>query len=179
MSNYTIIGIDPGSNTGVSIYTLDANTNAIVNIETSLYVLGNYCEENTLFNRVNILNKICNSLYDNYMPVAVGMETAFLNSRFPKAVMQLSQYIAITEYSFYTKHPFIKIYNYPPKLIKMCIGAGGNAKKDDMTLAVKNIPEIANNINIDSLSEHEIDALAIGYLLIKDIRTFPHILYTF
>ena len=68
---------------------------------------------------------------------------------------------------------FIKIYKYPPKLIKYHIGAKGNADKDMMLAKVATIPEITKFINPYTVSEHEIDSLAIGYITIDFIRKDP------
>ena len=41
IETFKIIGIDPGTNTGVSIYTLALPNFEIINIETRLYILKN------------------------------------------------------------------------------------------------------------------------------------------
>ena len=57
--------------------------------------------------------------------------------------------------------------------MKKNIGVKGNSgDKDLMTTAVLNNPNIIFNDDIDteSLSEHAIDAIAIGYSVLNDLR---------
>ena len=113
---------------------------------------------------------------EEYKPLALGIETSFLNMRFPKAVIQLSQYLAVITNTTKSIVSDIKIFRYSPKYIKNNIGAGGDAKKDDMTSAIKKIPEVNDKIKIETLTEHEIDSLAIGYVVLKEIRSYPLVL---
>jgi len=179
-SNFYIIGIDPGSNTGVAIFELSSIDMSILSISTHTVILNNMINgTDVLLERNIVLSKICSYLYDTYIPKAVAVEAAFLNSRFPKAVMQLSQYTTTIDQTFYNKDNFIKILRYPPKYVKKYIGGGGNADKDGMLLATRNIPELLNNIDLNRLTEHEIDAIAIGYVSITELRRYPHILMSF
>ncbi len=177
-----IVAIDPGSNTGVSVYSLDPNTLTILNVETFLFTLDNYIvvddKEDRMLEKLLMLNSICEWLSTTYQPVALMAEAAFLNVRFPKAVMHLSQYIATIELSFKRLNPRLKIFRYPPKYIKKVVGATGSADKDLMTKTVNSISEITNFVNPLVVSEHEVDALAIGYVGIGELKTYPHLLYS-
>ena len=42
-----------------------------------------------------------------------------------------------------------------------------------MLKAIKNIPELSNKIDTTLLTEHEIDAIAIAYTMLKEIRLYP------
>lgn len=180
METFTLLGIDPGNNVGVAIYTVNAKTLEVISVSTRLFILDNHIDA-TAIDRIPLkilaLNAIVNELIVKYDPLVVGFELAFLNMRFPKAVMQLAQYTSIIEYTFRCDNPFIKFFKYPPKYIKSAIGAGGNADKNDMTSAIKRIPEITKFILPDYRTEHEIDALSIGYTALNEIRKYPHILY--
>ncbi|MGE3593076.1 MAG: hypothetical protein AB7G52_11385, partial [Arcobacter sp.] len=99
------------------------------------------------------------------------------NSRFPKAVMQLSQYTAIIEMSINSINSFIKIFKYAPRYIISNVGAGGNANKEDMLSNILTIGELMVHIDVKNMSEHEIDAVAIAYTTLKEIRTYPMIMY--
>ena len=178
----TVIGIDPGNNMGVSVFKLDGYTMEILNIET-LFIDLNRCIDVTnivsdrMTDRIMVINNFCTELHNIYKPSVIAVEAAFLNNRFPRAVMQLSQYIAAIEISFKVSNPLLNFLRYPPKYVKRMIGAGGNAKKDDMTTAIENIPEINDLVDTSLLTEHEIDALAIGYIGVQQIREAPYILY--
>jgi len=183
MSDYIyIIAIDPGNNLGISIFKIEVPEYKIVEITNKQYILDNLVDKDLgkdkLLYKTLALQNIITGLIKIYNPHAVIAEAAFLNSRFPKAVMQLSSYIATIELTILHINKYIKLFRYPPKLVKRLIGAGGNAKKDDMTRAIGKIPELDALVDTSVLTEHEIDSLAIGYVGIEEIRAAPHILYT-
>lgn len=180
---YNIISIDPGTNMGVAIYTLDSDSGLVVGISTHVYSLNNHIctthKLNNLLLKTQAIERACTSLYNLYKPVAMVVEAAFLNSKFPKAVMQLSHFIATIDNTMFRLNPLIKFFRYPPTYVKMGIGAGGNADKVAMRKQVSSIPEITNFLDVSKVSEHEVDALAIGYVGIMNIRDRPHVLYTY
>lgn len=178
---FNLVAVDPGSNTGVAIYSLDPVTLSIVSVDTFTYALNNYVSEHIDIGleRNQLLGGMCSRVSELYRPNVLAMESAFLNSRFPKAVMQLSQYTSTVEQTFYRMNNFIKIYRYPPKYIKRYIGAGGNADKDDMTAAVMKIPELSDKLVFNGLTEHEIDAVAVGYITVTYLRRYPHLLISY
>ena len=70
-----------------------------------------------LSSRLSILHNIIDKYLNITNPIAVGIETAFAH-RFPKAVMQLSQYTAVIEHTIYTYNNNTKMYRSPPTLIQ-------------------------------------------------------------
>lgn len=178
---FTIIGIDPGSNIGISIYHIDARDFSIVKIETRLVVLNNHTKAEDALDKVleklMYLHKVCLELQYAYEPQAVIIESAFLNIRFPKAVIQLSQYIATIETTFRQENPMVKIYRFPPKVIKKVFSDNGAAAKDDMLTAISKVNEVNVLVDTNTTSEHEIDAIAIGYVGITLFRLKPHLLF--
>jgi len=178
--HFYVLGIDPGNNTGIAIFKLSTLDMSILSIDTLTVVLNNMITGDDIQLERNIcLSRVCSYLYSLYKPNLIGVEAAFLNSRFPKAVMQLSQYTSTIDQTFYNLNPFIKIMRFPPKYVKKYIGGGGNADKDRMLVAIKDIPELLSNIDLYRLTEHEVDALAIGYISILAIRDAPHLLMCF
>lgn len=178
---FNIIGIDPGNNLGIAIYTIDPEDFKIVKIENIMLVLNNYItDEGDGYDKMNLklkhLKFSIQAIIKNYKPIALGLETSFLNMKFPKAVIQLSQYLAIIESTSKEIIPNIKIFRYSPKYIKSKVDAGGDAKKDDMTTAISKLTEVTKHIDITKLTEHEIDSTAIGYVVLKEIRMFPLVL---
>lgn len=181
MNTFNIIAVDPGDNIGISIYTLNDINYNIVNITTTTITLSNRVSVDNKINsimidRIHYLNKYFFKLLKEYKPLVVVSEAAFLNSRFPKAVMILSQYIASIELAIRKYNKNIKLIRYPPKFIKKKIGATGNADKNDMLKCVKTIKNIIKFIDVEQVSEHEIDSLAIGYVCIEELREYPDIL---
>lgn len=175
--NFNIIGIDPGNNLGISVFTLDTNLN-IKNIITHFMCLEDYPSNlsyDKKLSRLLYLQQLPYRLVNLYNPIAVGIETAFMNSRFPQAVMALSQYVSTIELNFIRANSFIKFFKYPPKYIKKLIDTG-DANKKDMLSGIKKIKEIADVFDTIGKTEHEIDATAIAYVTLQEIRTFPLVL---
>jgi Holliday junction resolvasome RuvABC endonuclease subunit len=180
---FRIVSIDPGTNIGISIMTIDCITFEVVAIETRVVTLNNYTyaddSSDRLLEKLIHLNKVCYEIAYSYSPIAIFVESAFLNMRFPKAVIQLSQFIATIETTFIQALPMIKIFRYPPKYVKKLISEYGGATKDGMLDAINKIPNIGMLINTSLLTEHEVDAVAIGYVGLMEITQFPHLLYMY
>lgn len=172
LNTYNIIGIDPGNNLGISCFNINSN-NTINTIETNIVILSKRLEDDDpRLLRMELLESILTDLNDYYQPVAVGLESAFMNTKFATAVIQLSQYVSMIEYTFYKLNPFIKLMKYPPKYIKSKISTG-DATKEDMMTGLSKIKEITNILDLECLTEHQIDATAIAYTLLQDIRSYP------
>jgi len=181
MNEFNIIAVDPGNNVGITIYTIDVTDYTIKNIISTTVTLSNRVSLDsktpaTMIERIHYLNAYFYKLLETYKPLLVVSEAAFLNSRFPKAVMQLSQYIASVELAIHTYDKRIKLVRYPPKRIKKLIGATGNADKLDMLRCVRTIKDITEHIDMDNVSEHEVDSLAIGYVCIAELREYPDLI---
>lgn len=182
MNTFNILSIDPGNNIGLSILTIDINTLEILDIISITYVLSDYIDDESIFKLTDkclMLNNILLSNLNYFNPLVVVYEEAFMNSRFPKSIIQLSQYINTINLTVKNFNSWIKIFSYPPKYIKKFIGAGGSAEKDDMKKALLQIPEIFTKINLNTLTEHSIDSIAIGYIVLKEIRQQQYLLWTF
>lgn len=173
-----ILSIDPGSNLGVSIYTVTVPELQIVNIITYNINLNSITvtDHDTLLYKLRYLKDTIASLCYMYQPRILAIEAAFVNARFPKSGMYLAQYISVIKMTTVELNSYIRIFEYAPKYVKSYIGAKGTADKNDMCRVIKTIPDIVNIINIDMLSEHEIDSLAIGYICIEEIRAIPQYL---
>jgi len=181
IETFKYIAIDPGNNLGVAIYTISLPDMKIVDIETTTIKLELFVPKDTtnvLQSKLLFLYAYIEKLYHIHQPTIIFLEAAFMNIRFPRAVMQLSSFISVIELGFKSGDKHIKILRYPPKYIKKHIGAGGNAKKDDMTKALNKHNELKDIVNTSNLSEHAIDAIAIGYAGLNTIRNNQHILYT-
>lgn len=176
MNTFNIIGIDPGNNTGISILNIDANTLKLLHIHTLFFKLENYSSniiEDNLLSKLVYIKEIVHYLSNTYNPIVVGIESAFMNTRFPKAIINLSQYVGTLELEFKLCNNFTKVLKYAPKYIKSIISTG-DADKKDMSKGISKIKEIKNLVpNIKELTEHEIDAIAIGYVTLEEIRKYP------
>ena len=171
-----IIAIDPGGNTGVSIYTVGVPSLTIISVETFFIDLTYYDKDNgyeRLKNKLLGLENTIINLIEHYQPHILAIEDTFVNTRFPKSAIYLSQYIATIELAVMRHNRMIKIFKYAPKLIKKCMAGKGNADKDEMTLGVANNEELNKLLNPYMLTEHEVDSVSIGYLALTHLRNDP------
>ena len=168
---YTVLGLDPGNNLGIGVLNISTETNEILSVTAQTLVLDKYVEDetfNVMLARIQKLHNVITQLNMIYQPIAVSLEAAFMNSRFPKSVIQLSQYVNTIELA--------SRLSYPPKYIKSVVGAGGTADKNDMKNNLLKIPAIADKIDLNLLSEHAIDSLSIAYVTYKELQLNPHYL---
>lgn len=176
MGYYNIVGIDPGKNLGVAILTVEDLNFEIVDIQTHIYYLekGIFSDRLTV-DKLNYLSDIVFYLLDDFRPISVGFEAAFKH-RFANAVIQLSQYTGIIEREICNFDEYIKVFKFPPKVVKKEIGGTGSADKDDMLRTISKIPELKKYIR-PSITEHEVDAMAIGYIVHNYIKKFPECIF--
>lgn len=173
---FTIFGIDPGSrNIGVAIYYIsvyDLSIVKIVPIQISLdkYVYTNMQNAN-LHIRLLKLMKEMNKLIEAYNPVAVSIESGFINVRRPGAVIPLASAISVISSCVNMYNTNIKLIEYTPSIIKKTIGANPHGNKNPVFEALLKIKEIDDLIDLNYLTEHTIDGIAIAYNLLKEIRT--------
>lgn len=170
-----IASIDPGPTTcGVAFYTICDNTFQVLDLISYTVEVNStvYLE-----NRINIIYNRIKELMYIHRPFQLVHETSFLDRFRPMAVIPLSISIYLLRSIFkdmYGLGDHRGIFGYPPKSIKASM-IKGDANKHDMFDAVTTIPELKSFIT-GLESEHEIDAIAIGYTHIKNFREQPELL---
>lgn len=174
-NTFKIMAIDPGSNMlGVAIYELDEDLE-IVNIETvSINIKVHQLEIvflDPLMQRLAYLRKYLKSILEEHEPTLVTIESGFINSKRPAAVIPLTHAMSTLLNTIIDFDPLIKIFRVSPSVIKINVGASFKADKDEVTEMVGRIPEIKKHIDVRSLTEHEVDGIAINYTCLKTIRT--------
>ena len=169
IETFNIMAIDPGTNMlGVSIYTLNAKNLDVMNIQTESISLNkfnsdsNRLHDNVLL-RLSELDKDITIMLKEYEPLTVAIESGFINKLRPAAFGPLSKALATLELAIHRHSRFIYTAMYPPSVIKVAVGASFKADKDEVQNKIQNIPEIGKFINLKYLTEHEADAVAIGY----------------
>ena len=174
-----ILSIDPGTNyTGVTFWILDDYTldiNDIKSFTINLTTIDYVTEKYKIIQRINILINMLEYWIDIYKPRYLVIEAGFINILRPAAYGPIANTIFAIENLFISKSNTYNIIEYPPKYVKQYVSVG-TADKNDIKTAVSNIDNITRLINIDTLSEHAIDSLAIGYTFIDIIRKYPEIL---
>lgn len=172
-NNSCVMGIDPGTNTGVSIIEVDNYLN-ITNLHTYCLQLPlTTFESNRMYSKLDYLSTAMMSILLTHSPFAIGVEMPFQH-RFANAVIQLSQYVAIIENAIMMTNPYVVNYRYPPKMVKKLIGATGNADKLGIFKTLSKIEDINYLFNSKPRTEHEADATAIAYITLSDLKKYPH-----
>ena len=173
------LGIDPGNNLGISLLEIDPSNLNILGISTHRYILDRHIDhdEQIMLSKWFVIEDIVAHIANTYQPYVVAMEAAFLNVRYPNAIITLGSYTTILEKSLSTFLRHNRIFKYPPKYVKKTLG-DGNADKEDMMINVGAIKEISDKIDTRLLSEHEVDATAIAYTALLEVRKYPYILYS-
>lgn len=180
LDSFNIVGMDPGNNLGLSVLEIDSNTLKILSIRTYRYILDRQIDndtDNVSLSKWNLIQEIVTAIASTYNPLIVAMESAFLNIRFPKAIITLGSYTTVLEMSWSNYISPNRFFKYPPKYIKKIVGKG-DADKLDMMKNISSIEELNQHLDVTSLSEHEIDATAIAYTALLEVRSYPYVLYS-
>lgn len=175
-----IVGIDPGNNLGVSVISIDCMSLDIVGIVTATYVLDRYINKDSstaTLDKWLVLENIIKDISYTYRPSIVGMESAFLNLRFPKAIITLGSYTTVIEMAINKYNRYTKLFKYAPKYIKKIVGVG-DADKEAMLRYMSNHIEVSKHIDFTTRTEHEVDATAIAYTALLEVRKYPYVLYS-
>lgn len=168
-----LMAIDPGSSClGVAIYKLNFHTREI--IESSAFTLhakesfhySRYLGETfgDKYTRLMALENELRELFQYYNPSIVMCESPFFNSFTPNAYAILTELVNLIQNTLRNYNNHIPFFKVDPPTAKKAVGAKGNAKKEEMTVAIDKIKHQLKLINpVNELDEHSIDALAIGY----------------
>jgi len=174
---FNIVGIDPGTNyAGYVTFTLDNDFN-IVHIEPFLINLYDNIPSyhtGTVFDRLQYLDLIVRDRFYRDQPIQLAIEAGFINRFRPQAYGPIANAIYVIENAYRHVLGMSSIFEYPPKTVKATL-ITGNANKKDIYTAVSNIPELSKYL-YPNISEHEVDAMAIGYTHILRLRKVPELL---
>lgn len=168
-----LMAIDPGSsNLGVAIYEvclqtrniLQSHAYTIYSTQSSYY----FKEDAKLYGdrlaRMNALQAELAECLQRHNPSIVLCESPFFNRLMPSAFGVLNEVMIHVKQALRDYNEHIPFFTVDPPTAKKAVGAKGNAKKDDMTLAIeKQLPQLKLMNAVSELDEHAIDALAIGY----------------
>lgn len=172
-----IIGIDPGSTTlGFSVIEYDARTLEIVRSYAYTFNAGKM-----RLNELDILNhseryariyELMEAIYDAFIelrPNFVISESPFMAMRRPQAYGALVEVVFAIRSALRRYDPTMSLDLIDPPSAKNAVGAPGNAKKEQVHIALKKLLpllhfDVANSeAPFDELDEHSVDSLAIAY----------------
>jgi len=166
-----MISVDPGTVTvGVVIWDLNDDF-TIYNFKS--YTI--YIDSNKSLNvRMESLYHIFKDIFYEEEPFHLAHESGFINRFRPQAFGPIYTTIYLIRQAFIDTVSVYGMYAYPPKMVKSVVSKG-TADKDDMFSAVNSIEELKPFIT-GIETEHEIDAIAIGYSHLLNIRNYPEVL---
>jgi len=176
----TICGIDPGSeHIGLSVlkfnvltfqlYSIDAFTITGSKLNNSQWTMDIF---NDRIARIEAHEKHLIELFNYIQPNYFSVESPFINMRRPAAYGALTEVICAIRNAVQAYDRWKAPYMVDPSSAKKCIGAKGNADKNDVRIALMKIDEINHVLikDISLLTEHAIDAIAIAYHLYGILR---------
>jgi len=168
-----MMSIDPGTiHCGVVVWNInDFNLN-IKNIKSfTLHIDDSINVEK----RIHLLYDNFKILFLEYQPFQVAHEAAFINRFRPMAYgpIYTSIFSIRKAYIDLFYDPY-RLFSYPPKTVKSFVSTG-DANKNDMLKAVTSIKELRHFIT-GLETEHEIDAIAIGYTHLNIIRKINEVM---
>jgi Holliday junction resolvasome RuvABC endonuclease subunit len=177
------MSLDPGlSNTGVATFDIDFTTGKILRIEAFTLTNNKLADDTGLDDEIHQeraiklmkLKQALQFVLENTTPVDVACEAPFYNPLMPMAYGVLVEVVSHLFHAVVEFNPNIQFTQYPPMTVKKSVGAKA-AKKDTekgknmVKEALLQIPEIMSVLvtDIELLSEHAIDAIAVGYTHMK------------
>lgn len=165
MSHRVYLGIDPGSHaTGVAFLEL---------FETSIVAIKSYCiksqefkghDDNHHYDRLYI--SILQLLYQ-FSPCRGAIEKPFISGKSPTAIIPLAKANETIERAIRAYDPTLVLEGYSPRHVKARLNTMDHQSKDAILQAVLSQSNLSPYIK-PTMTEHEIDAIAVAYVLYKN-----------
>lgn len=177
-----LLSVDPGIRfTGTSILQVD-NGGKIKVIYVETIIVENQIKRTddivTIYGeryakQLAIATQI-SKLIDHYDVPYVVSEAPFLKPGRSRIFESLVGILAVVRHTIQLNHYGCLFETIDPKTVKMSVGVhAGSKDKNDMAVAVKKLPITWDKeIDINSLDEHSIDSIAVGYSKCAELITF-------
>ncbi len=172
--NYSFLGIDPGlTQCGISIFNIDdsalSSIDALTIESAKVSIQPDLCLDYHTERQIK-MNKLCaayRQILIQTRPVLVCCESPFYNPRMPAAFGSLTE--TVTALRLETNHysPNVSFITYAPQEVKQSFKRSGKVGKDVMKDALTNDPFLRQRLlpPFESLDEHAIDSIAVGYTM--------------
>ena len=178
---FRIIAIDPGTNTlGVAVLDVCMSKGSVT-LQESFTVVSN----TNLRHYPNVLlahgeryaklyshSEKLRALFEEWEPHAVICESPFLG-RFPQAFEALVECKIMIRRALQQYEPTMSLETVDPPTAKKAVGAPGKGGDKyavrDAVLTLKDLT-VSDSVDILSLDEHSIDAIAVGYYKVRQIQ---------
>ena len=171
-TRYSWISIDPGLSTcGFAIFT--ANEHGIESIEpftitnSRIGFSSDYPEEHHLGRsiRIHLLCLVLLRVLQRINPIAIVSESPFYNPRMPGAFGSLTELVAALRLTVASYNVYIPFIAYAPQEVKQSFKRSGQIGKVVMKEALEQNDFLCSKLTapLETLDEHSIDAIAVGY----------------
>ncbi len=166
------LSIDPGlNNTGIAVIDPMFNCKVLETIlvkNTRKFTDAEKLVEARYGHRAVKVNAILaqlNHVLERYQPTQIVSEAPFYNHQTPAAYGSLVEIVVSIKYNVAMKHQ-LDFFTVEPLLVKKFFTSRGMAPKDLMKQFLRSRKadgSILIDSDVETLSEHEIDAVAVGY----------------
>lgn len=171
---FRVVGIDPGTeNLGFSVLdlSLQDGSRTVTYTETlhSQKLLSMYRVEEDVHGtrtaRLMALEDRLFLLFEQWQPHAICSEAPYMG-RFPQAFAALTECVSYVRRAVCRYDRYIPLDVVDPPTAKKAVGVlvKRGVTKDDVTVAIARLPLVyASGIDLSTLDEHQVDALAVAY----------------
>lgn len=190
--SFFIVGIDPGSTTmGVAALEVRIKDKALLRIDSFTIDANKPCggrpvqawKEEFYPPRAVRMDEIkirLTNTFNHYQPLQIACESPFYNPRNPNAYGVLVEVVKVVEETVKAWSAWRPLYRIESTAAKKAINPSNKAEHDRLKLikdskvrikeAVRIYPELSF-LNLDSMSEHAIDAAVVGFCQLQRLRT--------
>lgn len=180
VDHFSIIGIDPGSDTmGISEIKVDFKTQEIIETTAWTITASKLVNDTTWLSvnhsfrlaRIHVLKERLINIFNKIDPAIIVCESPFYNPRRPNAYGVLVEVLTAVRESVIEHDVWKALYLIDPSSIKKSVGAPGNADKTVMKEKIKELEclKYKGSIELASLDEHSVDAIATAYCKYKNV----------
>ena len=190
-ATFNIVGIDPGSTTmGVACLGVSLNNLSLKSVETFQITadqptggvkladgLLEYYPPRSI--RMLEIQRRLQTAFDFYQPVQIACESPFYNPRNPNAYGVLVEVVKTVEDTVRSWNPWRPLYRIESTAAKKSVNPTNDQLAKELKLikdsklrikeAVRIFPEL-HMLNLDIMTEHEIDAVVVGYCQLTRLR---------
>lgn len=166
--DFCMLSIDPGTDTpGFAISTVNNDCMHVLDAYSlELERVAGLNEMDFFEGRVSRLlaltastAKACNE----WNPVFVGCEAPYLK-RMPNVFAALTEAVAYIQHGVWQHKPYMLINMVKPASAKQAVGSRGDSGNKTLVRdAVLQLKDLKSDIDLTTLDEHAIDAIAVGY----------------
>lgn len=172
--------LDPGlNNVGTSLWdiaiqpTVSISSISALTLKSERLVDDSFLDDEDVTERLIKRHKMANALrriLESFDPHVVAIESPFFDRRKPGSFQVLAEVMSTIYDTIVAYNPSIRIYLVPPQLAKKYIGVAGQKGKEVVKDGILKLTDVLQALQdpLDTLDEHAIDSLAIGYCWLMD-----------